>query len=68
MNPISDNCRDANGNFTVDNINTEIRLYSPTNYTVNLNQPLPNVIDIALDSVEIPNTWYVFSKIMEQIL
>ena len=62
LNPISDNCRDANGNFTVDNVNTEIRLYSPTNYTVNLNQPLPNVVDIALDSVEIPNTWYVFSQ------
>ena len=62
LNPISDNCRDENGNFTINNVNTEIRLYSPTNYTINLNQPLTNVIDISLDSVEIPNTWYVFSK------
>jgi len=62
LNPISDNCKDDNGNFTVDNLNPEVRLFQPTNYTVNLNQPLINVIDISLESVEIPNSWYVFSS------
>ena len=43
------------------NANSEQRLYTPTNYTVNLNVPLSNIIDLTLDSVEIPNSWYVFS-------
>ena len=70
LNPISTTCTDINGNYTVDlnninkinHVNPEIRLFQPTNYTVNLNQPLTNVIDISLESVEIPNSWYVFSS------
>lgn len=70
LNPISTTCTDINGNYTVDSnninqinhVNPEIRLFQPTNYTVNLNQPLTNVIDISLESVEIPNSWYVFSS------
>ena len=42
--------------------NLETRLYNPANYIVNLNTPLTNVIDITLDSVEIPNSWYTFSS------
>ena len=44
------------------NTNSENRLYTPTNYTVNLNEPLSNVIDLTLDVAEIPNAWYVFSS------
>ena len=70
LNPISTTCTDINGNYTIDpnnvnqinHVNPEIRLFQPTNYTVNLNQPLTNVIDISLESVEIPNSWYVFSS------
>jgi len=61
LNPISDNCNDEDG-YSIDNLNPEMRLFQPTNYTVNLNQPLSNVIDISLQSIEIPNSWYVFSK------
>ena len=68
LNPISTTCT-INGNYTVNpnnineinHVNPEIRLFQPTNYTVNLNQPLTNVVDISLESVEIPNSWYVFS-------
>lgn len=42
--------------------NLETRLYTSSNYIVNLNTPLTNVIDITLDSVEIPNSWYTFSS------
>ena len=70
LNPISTTCADINGNYTVEpnnidqinHVNPEIRLFQPTNYTVNLNQPLTNVVDISLESVEIPNSWYVFSS------
>ena len=42
--------------------NKEGRLYTSTNYTVNLNQSLTNVLDLTLESVEIPNSWYTFSS------
>ena len=44
------------------NTNSENRLYTPTNYTVNLNEPLSNVVDLTLDVAEIPNAVYVFSS------
>ena len=64
LNPISDNCfiDETNQVYSINNINSEKRLFHPTNYTVNLNQPLVNVVDISLESIEIPNTWYVFSE------
>ena len=67
LNPISSTCTDSDGRYSIDNtkinsINPEIRLFHPTNYTVNLNQPLTNVVDLSLESVEIPNSWYVFSS------
>ena len=37
------------------------RLYTSSNYIMELKQPLTNVISIVLDSVEIPNAWYTFS-------
>tara|TARA_B110000285_G_C15137739_1_gene628358 strand:+ start:129 stop:2312 length:2184 start_codon:yes stop_codon:yes gene_type:complete len=37
------------------------RLYTSSNYIMELKQPLTNVISIVLDSVEIPNSWYTFS-------
>ena len=43
-------------------INSDRRLYTATNYTINLNQPLTNVVDMVLHSVQIPNSWYVFSS------
>jgi hypothetical protein len=69
LNPISSTCTDINGDYTtngtninnINHVNPEIRLFHPTNYTVNLNQPLINVVDLSLESVEIPNSWYVFS-------
>lgn len=69
LNPISSTCT-INGNYTtninninnINHVNPEIRLFHPTNYTVNLNQPLINVVDLSLESVEIPNSWYVFSS------
>jgi len=42
--------------------NLESRLYTSTSYTVTLSEPLISVISITLDSVEIPNSWYVFSE------
>jgi hypothetical protein len=41
--------------------NSEDRLYTSTNYIVTLDTQLSNVIDITVDSVEIPNSWYTFS-------
>lgn len=40
--------------------NTAKRLYTSTNYTVDLNEPLTNVVDITLKDVNIPHHWYVF--------
>lgn len=45
-----------------DSFNTNIRLDSATNYTVNLSQPLTNVTQIKLKSAEIPLSWYIFNK------
>lgn len=42
--------------------NPQVRLYTSTNYTVNLNQPLLNVVDITVDNVEIPYSWHVFAE------
>lgn len=42
--------------------NSDRRLYTATNYTINLNQPLTNVVDMVLHSVQVPNSWYVFSS------
>ena len=42
--------------------NQQNRLYTSTNYVVNLTQPLTNVIDITLGDLEIPTSWYVFSS------
>ena len=42
--------------------NPQVRLYTSTNYTVNLNQPLLNVVDINVDNVEIPYSWHVFAE------
>ena len=54
LNPDSTDCPGAEKN-------SQARLYTPTNYTVNLKQPLQNTVDLTLGSVEIPNSWYVFS-------
>lgn len=50
------------GTVTVDEINSEDRLYSATNYIAHLSEPLTNVVNIEVKSVEIPKTWYVFSE------
>ena len=42
--------------------NNQSRLYTATNYTVNLSQPLTNVTSITLDSVQIPNSYYTFTS------
>ncbi len=41
--------------------NSNQRLDSPSNYTANLSQPLQNVLEITLEHVEIPLSWYVFN-------
>ena len=33
-----------------------------TNFTVNLDPPIKNVLEITFESANIPNTWHVFSK------
>ena len=57
---------DPSGTTCTDNefsqSNPQVRLYTSTNYTVNLNQPLLNVVDITVDNVEIPYSWHVFSE------
>lgn len=50
------------GTVTVDETNSEGRLYSATNYIAHLSEPLTNVVNIEVKSVEIPKTWYVFSN------
>ena len=35
---------------------------SSTNYTIDLNDPLTNVLSLRVYSVQIPNTWYRFSE------
>ena len=42
--------------------NNQSRLYTPSNYTVNLSQPLTNVTSITLDTVQIPNSFYTFTS------
>ena len=42
--------------------NSAKRLYTSTNYTVDLNEPLTNVTEITLKDVNIPHHWYVFDK------
>jgi len=43
-------------------LNSNIRLDSATNYTVNLAQPVHNVVKMKLKTAEIPLSWYVFNK------
>ena len=64
---VSTSCENPdNGNVPIfttflDPSSNQKRLYTSTNYIVNLSQPLTNVISITLDHVEIPNVWYTFS-------
>lgn len=45
--------------FTKNNNN---QLDKATDYTVTLSEPINNVLDITLKDIEIPISWYVFSK------
>lgn len=63
LDPSAVNCSGIiNPDPTVIEANPQVRLYTSTNYTVNLNQPLSNVVDITVDNVEIPYSWYVFTE------
>ena len=63
LDPSAVNCSGiTNPNPELAVANPQVRLYTSTNYTVNLNQPLLNVVDITVDNVEIPYSWYVFSE------
>jgi hypothetical protein len=42
--------------------NSNKKLQSSTNYTVNLNQPLKKSMEITLISAEIPYSWWVFNE------
>tara|TARA_B100001093_G_C26857891_1_gene1028344 strand:+ start:4816 stop:6312 length:1497 start_codon:yes stop_codon:yes gene_type:complete len=42
--------------------NSNKKLQSPTNYTINLNQPLKKTMEITLVSAEIPFSWWVFNE------
>ena len=57
---VSHSC--GGGTFTVEETNTEDRLYSATNYIAHLTEPLTNVVSIEVDKVTIPKSWYVFSS------
>ena len=56
-----DNGNVPNSTTFLDPSSNQKRLYTSTNYIVNLSQPLTNVISITLDHIEIPNVWYTFS-------
>ena len=56
MNPISTACENEIGT------NKTKRLDLPTDFTVNLDQPLGNVLELTLLSLELPQSWYVFSS------
>ena len=64
---VSTSCENPdNGNVPIsttflDPSSNQKRLYTSTNYIVNLSQPLTNVISITLDHIEIPNAWHTFS-------
>ena len=63
LDPSAVNCSGiSNSNPELALANPQVRLYTSTNYTVNLNQPLLSVVDITVDNVEIPYSWYVFSE------
>tara|TARA_A100001011_G_scaffold400034_1_gene511861 strand:- start:656 stop:2311 length:1656 start_codon:yes stop_codon:yes gene_type:complete len=62
LDPMAVNCRvDGSGNPVFDSGNSNDRLDSASNYTVNLNEILTNVVEITLDTAEIPHAWYVFN-------
>ncbi len=42
--------------------NSNKKLQSSTNYTINLNQPLKKSMEISLISAEIPYSWWVFNE------
>ena len=68
LDPSSCLCIDPSGGIPLtdtrcsNETNSDRRLYTATNYTINLNQPLTNVVDMVLHSVQVPNSWYVFSS------
>ena len=61
LDPSGTTCATDQQSRYFDKANPQVRLYTSTNYTVNLNQPLLNVVDITVDNVEIPYSWHVFS-------
>ena len=61
LRPYSYACFESSDN-TSNIVNSEKRLYRSSNYTVSLSEPLTNIVDLTLNTVEIPNSWYVFSK------
>tara|TARA_Y100000813_G_scaffold117151_1_gene83974 strand:- start:3453 stop:5066 length:1614 start_codon:yes stop_codon:yes gene_type:complete len=62
LRPYSYVCFDGSPDNNSQIVNSEKRLYRSSNYTVSLTKPLSNIVDLTVDSVEIPNSWYVFSK------
>lgn len=61
LRPYSYACFETSNNTSLIT-NSEKRLYRSSNYTVSLSKPLSNIVDLTLNTVEIPNSWYVFSK------
>ncbi len=57
LDPLSVSCNDDEIR-----LNSNIRLDSASNFTVNLAQPLQNVVKMKLKSVELPLSWYNFNK------
>ena len=62
LDPSGSTCTNDPESAYYNEANPQVRLYTSTNYTVNLNQPLLNVVDITVDNVEIPYSWHVFSE------
>lgn len=61
LDPSSCACENEPESICSSEINSQIRLDTPTNYTTHID-PLTNVINLSLESCEIPYAYYVFSN------
>ena len=62
LDPQGTDCNDDEEKTNEETQNSQIRLYTSTNYTNTLSEPSLNVVDITVDNVEIPYSWYVFTE------
>lgn len=56
---------DYNGNIFTSKkcVETDVSLFDrPSNFTVNLSEPIKNVFSISIKNIELPHSWDIFSK------